>query len=303
MTVSWSEIVQASRNHALRDELSGKLSAELDDSIRQKGIIDDFYLPLFFHLNHKASNSKSKPCFIGINAPQGGGKTTLTNYLVQLFAWNGKKAVTLSIDDFYHTREKQIQIANENPENPYLQQRGYPGTHDIQLGVETLSTLRSQHRIGPMLLPRYDKSRHAGKGDRADISQWQTITLPVDIVLVEGWMLGFQTLNPDRIQDPNLSQINYLLEQYSAWSSYLDEFIYLCPQDPGYVLDWRIEAEERMKARGLPGMTASDVRDYAQLFLPAYEIYGPVLAERLLPGVSSLRIEIGKNRLPVDNKG
>ena len=302
MTVSWWEIVHESRTHGLRDELSSKLSAKLDSSIRHGRIIDDYYLPLFFYLDHKAGKSLTRPCFVGINAPQGGGKTTLTNYLVQLFAWNGKKAVTLSIDDFYLTRAKQLQIARDNPENPYLQQRGYPGTHDIQLGVETLSALKSQQNIESMLLPRYDKSLHAGKGDRIDISQWQEVTLPVDIVLVEGWMLGFPSLSPDRIQDPNLSQINYLLENYGAWSSFLDEFVYLYPQDPYFVLDWRIEAEERMKARGLTGMTDKEVREYAELFLPAYEMYGPVLAEQLLPGVSSLKIEIGKNRLPVKQK-
>ncbi len=112
-------------------------------------------------------------------------------------------------------------------------------------------------------------------------------------------MLGFQSLPTDEIRDPYLSQINLLLEPYHAWHSFLDKFIYLSPQDPGYVVDWRCEAEERMKARGLPGMTSSEVKNYAEMFLPAYEIYGPVLADQLLPGVSSLKIEIAKNRLPV----
>jgi D-glycerate 3-kinase len=299
MTVSWLEKIRTSQNNDLWDELTRKLETILDESIRQNGLIEDYYLPLFFYLNQNAINAGNETHFIGINAPQGGGKTTLTNYLVQLFAWTGKKAVTLSIDDFYLTREGQISIADANPDNRYLQQRGYPGTHDIQLGIETLGKLKTERNTQTLLLPRYDKSRHSGKGDRADKSQWHEVSLPVDIVLVEGWMLGFQKLPPERIQNRHLSQINSLLVEYQAWHRFLDDFVYLYPENPGYVIAWRSEAEARMKARGLPGMTSSEVRNYAEMFLPAYELYGPVLTDQLLPGVSSIKIEIGKNRLPV----
>ena len=124
--------------------------------------------------------------------------------------------------------------------------------------------------------------------------------MPVDIVLVEGWMLGFQPVAPQVVTDPHLQQINKLLGQYTAWHSLLDNFVYIRPDDPAHVLEWRSEAEERMKAKGLPGMSASEVRAYAEKFLPAYRMYGPQLA--LTPPVSQgfLQIDIGKNRLPLD---
>lgn len=42
-----------------------------------------------------------------------------------------------------------------------------------------------------ILIPRYDKSAYGGKGDRAPKDQWQKVQGPLDLVIVEGWMLGF----------------------------------------------------------------------------------------------------------------
>lgn len=42
---------------------------------------------------------------------------------------------------------------------------------------------------------RYDKSQHEGRGDRAAESKWQMVKGPVDVVLFEGWMLGFRPLS------------------------------------------------------------------------------------------------------------
>lgn len=45
-------------------------------------------------------------------------------------------------------------------------------------------------------VPRYDKSARGGKGDRAPEAEWSVVSTPPDIVLLEGWMLGFEAL-PD----------------------------------------------------------------------------------------------------------
>ena len=44
--------------------------------------------------------------------------------------------------------------------------------------------------------------------------------------------------------------------------------------DPEYVLTWRVEAEERMKASGKPGLSRADIEDYIRRFLPAYRTWG-----------------------------
>jgi len=300
MSSSWQQAIIRDCDPALWHELKQKLAASLDPAIHQAGLVEHYYLPLFFHLYKQVTNH-GRPGFIaGINAPQGGGKSTLTSYLVQLFDWSGLQAVTLSIDDFYLTRAEQVRLADAHVDNVYLQQRGYPGTHDIALGADILTQLKQTQAGQTLSLPRYDKSRHGGQGDRADTSQWPSVQLPVDVVLLEGWMLGFQPLPPDQIDDHRLGHINTLLHPYEQWHRLLDSFIYIYPDDPVYVVDWRSEAEERMKASGLPGMSAEQVRAYAEKFLPAYRLYGPHLATNPPLLRPYLQIRIGRNRLPVN---
>src|SRR5262245_41237600 len=79
---------------------------------------------------------------LGLSAPQGAGKTTIMREVCGALARDGLNAASISIDDFYLTRSEQISLAREYPDNPYLQQRGYPGTHDVGLGVSVLAALR-----------------------------------------------------------------------------------------------------------------------------------------------------------------
>jgi len=299
MTTSWQQAIRQHSDPAQWRELKQKLDASLDPGLCQQGLVENYYLPLFFHL-YKQVTRNARPGFIaGINAPQGGGKSTLTSYLVQLFDWSGLNAVTLSIDDFYLTRAEQIRLATEHTDNPYLQQRGYPGTHAIKLGADVLTQLKHPLPGQALALPRYDKSRHGGQGDRAEPSLWPTVQLPVDVVLLEGWMLGFRPVSAESIEDPKLARINTLLQPYEHWHRLLDSFIHICPDDPAYVVDWRSEAEERMKAKGLPGMSAAEVRAYAEKFLPAYRLYVPQLVVNPPVPQAHLHVPIGKNRLPV----
>ncbi len=71
--------------------------------------------------------------------------------------------------------------------------RGNAGTHDLQLGTDTLAALKSASSQGSQVsVPRYDKSQNGGRGDRADTSTWPSVQGPLDIILFEGWMLGFR---------------------------------------------------------------------------------------------------------------
>lgn len=82
-----------------------------------------------------------------------------------------------------------------HPENPLLQVRGQAGTHDIDLAHQTLEQLKSANsESSEVRLVRYDKSSHEGRGDRAPASRWQQVKGKVDVVLFEGWMLGFKPL-------------------------------------------------------------------------------------------------------------
>ncbi len=232
-----------------------------------------------------------RPVVIGIQGPQGGGKTTLTRALLQALPEHGIRATAVSIDDFYKTRKGQLEVSAAHPGNPYLEHRGYPGTHDIALGAETLRQLRAGTATR---LPVYDKSAHAGRGDRAPESEWRPITAPLDIVFVEGWMLGFEPIADAQIADPQLQIANARLAEYSAWHSEIDAWVVLRAVDPNDVLTWRVEAEEKMKAAGNPGLSRADIEDYIRRFLPAYSTWGG--APAAVPPERQISFTIDANR-------
>ena len=208
-----------------------------------------------------------RPLVIGIQGPQGSGKTTLTRAMLE--ALPGSAAV--SIDDFYMTRAGQLEVSAAHPGNPYLEHRGYPGTHDIALGAETLRRLRAGTATR---IPVYDKSAHGGRGDRAPKDQWRPITQTLDILFIEGWMLGFEPVADVSMTDEALKIANSKLPDYQLWYALIDAWVILKAVDPAYVLDWRVEAEERMKAEGKPGLSRADIEDYIRRFLPAYRTWG-----------------------------
>ena len=106
--------------------------------------------------------------------------------------------VVLSIDDFYLKHDDQLTLARSHPDNPLIQHRGQPSTHDIPLAESVFSRLKSNL---PVKLPQYDKSRFNGLGDRADEAEWKEGNVDasnkIQIVIFEGWCVGFMAL-PDK---------------------------------------------------------------------------------------------------------
>lgn len=104
---------------------------------------------------------------------------------------------------------KTLLTMQANPDNFLLGVRGNALTHDLDLGRTTLQSLQQLARgsSGAVTLPRYDKSAHQGRGDRADASVWPTVRAPVDVVLFEGWMLGFSPVSQATAEKVRLSVI------------------------------------------------------------------------------------------------
>jgi len=46
---------------------------------------------------------------------------------------NNPSVISLSLDDFYYDHNNMLKVAQANPENPFLEFRGCPGTHDLKL--------------------------------------------------------------------------------------------------------------------------------------------------------------------------
>ncbi|KAL5698508.1 glycerate 3-kinase [Ranunculus cassubicifolius] len=287
---------------------------ELSLSPPQKARIFHYYIPVFLWCEDQISQHKSKfkdgqevpPLVIGFSAPQGCGKTTLVFALDYLFRRTNRKSATVSIDDFYLTAENQAKLRDENPGNLLLELRGNAGSHDLPLSVETLTALSKMTKKGMKIkLPRYNKSAYGGKGDRADPSEWTEVEGPLDVVLFEGWMLGFRPMPTEVVKgvDPQLEVVNKNLEAYyEAWDKFIDAWIVIKIKDPSCVYQWRLQAEIAMREEGKAGMSDEDVRDFVSRYLPAYKAYLPTLYSEGPSGSDAehlLTVDIDEERNPI----
>ena len=109
-----------------------------------------------------------------------------------LFKVKSFNVTSLSIDDFYLPYQSLKELGEKHSSNPILQVRGNAGTHDVKLGASILEQCISLKEGESLATPLYDKSQHEGKGDRAAESSWPVVQGPLDLILFEGWMLGFQ---------------------------------------------------------------------------------------------------------------
>jgi len=264
-TIDWTRWQEAA------DTLEQRLAGATDIDRR----VHHLYLPVLFFCVAQLNRARTRPLLVGIQAPQGSGKTTLTTHVLALLPALGLRGTAISIDDFYLTRGEQLQLAARHPGNPYLEHRGYPGTHDVGLGESTLVDLRNVNRAAaPVHVPVYDKSAHAGRGDRAAVSDWRRVDGPVDLVLLEGWMLGFTPVAESQLPDRRMVEPNRALTDYDRWHRQLDAFVSLRAADPLYVMKWRVEAEEAAAKSGRPALSRADIEDYVRRFIPAYKTYG-----------------------------
>jgi D-glycerate 3-kinase len=275
-----------------------RLETELPDLPGRDRRIHHLYVPILLCLSGAIRRSSQRPIVAGLSAPQGAGKTTLVRYLAPLLSDLGWRTVAISIDDFYLTHDEQKRLAAVHPRNPYLQYRGYPGTHDVPLGLRTLEELRTLRSGKSARVPGYDKSLHAGRGDRLPPDRWREVTGPLDLVLLEGWMLGFQPVAAASVVDPEMRVVNEQLQAYEAWHRLIDLMVILRSSDVEQIIRWRVEAEEAMRREGRPGLDAAAAEDYARRFAPAYRLYADTVAAGRWRGGRRITFELAGDRLP-----
>jgi len=235
-----------------------KFSPLLEQFIENESIDSKFkmsfksvYLPLAKWIESKQA---AGPVIIGINGAQGSGKSTLSKLLVQVLENIFNKTVLhLSIDDLYLSRDKRLTRANAI--HPLLKVRGVPGTHDTDLGIKILKSIKSAS-IDEIKLPVFDKAID----DLLPENHWQCIQKKIDIVLFEGWCVAAKPQSQAQLSLPvNLLEekedadgswrhyVNKQLSgQYKEWFSYIDYLIMLNVPDMESVYEWRALQEKKL---------------------------------------------------------
>ncbi|KAA1111258.1 hypothetical protein PGTUg99_003813 [Puccinia graminis f. sp. tritici] len=273
-----------------------------------------------------------KPMIIGLQGPQGIGKTWLSREVKEeLNKVHHINTIALSLDDLYLPRRAQEKLEEEDAggRNRLLQGRGLPGTHDLDLAVRVFDSLSKINETKEILLPVYDKSALHGLGDRIGFN---TLSVPSDhdviqLVIFEGWMLGFVPLDPlqlrrtyDHLLQLNptpssntfitkfsideLLKINLNLSAYVQllWPR-IDVLINLVPQDLNFIWRWRIQQENEMKAKnGGIGMSEEEVKNFIFRYMPCYELYGQSVDDPDGKGMipASLKVVMDEERKVVD---
>ncbi|MGH1462979.1 MAG: hypothetical protein ACRBB6_13195 [Neptuniibacter sp.] len=224
------------------------------------GLVDMFeaiYVPLGAWLACRKRQS-DKPLVIGINGAQGAGKSTLFN-LLEVILTDGfdLKVVGFSIDDLYKTHSERVQLSETV--HPLLKTRGVPGTHDVDLGIEILNSLKNSKEDSVTKIPVFDKSTD----DRCSAAVWQEWVGPADVIVFEGWCVGAlpqlseQLQNPinelERDEDPDGAWRNYVNEQlsgiYQELFSMIEVLIMLKVPSMESVFEWRSLQEKKLTDR------------------------------------------------------
>lgn len=227
--------------------------------------------------------SANRPILVALNGCQGSGKTTVSDYLCTTLAAEHKlQAIALSLDDFYLTRAQRQTLATTV--HPLLLTRGVPGTHDQALMHATLEQLLDAQRTAPVAIPRFDKAMD----DRRPPANWDSITPPVQVIVLEGWCLGAQRQSPATLSTP-LNDLERNEDPLAAWRKYsdaaverdflslyalVDQWIMLRAPSFDCVFAWRREQERKLAATLPPDCDNQLMDDNAlRRFIQHYERY------------------------------
>lgn len=210
-----------------------------------------------------------RTAIIGLCGAQGSGKSTIAKATARLLEAQGLTAVTLSLDDFYLSREARDWLARKV--HPLMAVRGPPGTHDVALACVVLDHLGLS---GATPLPAFDKAADERRPQR----EWREVEGPVDVVIFEGWCVGARPqpkamlIGPintlEEYDDPDAKWRRYvdrqLAQPYQALFARLDALVLLAAPGFEVVQAWRTEQEHKLRAKGGGGMSDAEVVAFIQ---------------------------------------
>ncbi|KAF1986538.1 D-glycerate 3-kinase-like protein [Aulographum hederae CBS 113979] len=279
------------------------------------------------------TSKQLQPFVLGLTGLQGSGKSTWTSRIhTTLRDTHGFKVVSVSLDDFYLNHDNLVRLRESNSDNLLLRTRGQPGSHDEALAQSFFDSLTKDH--GTISIPAFDKSCFNGEGDRVPTEQWERIDAdpPVDVVVFEGWCIGFRPLSDDGLdrkwktatsnQQSNayvetkfstttlanhsleaLRTINENLRRYCGTfmgPQHFDYLVHLDTDDLKNVYQWRMQQEHALRAAKKGGMTDDEVCAFVQGYMPSYELYLDQLREGFFvdeqSGEGQLRVLLAEDR-------
>lgn len=151
----------------------------------------------------------------------------------------------------------------------------------------------------PTRVPQYNKAAHSGQGDREPqqyrVEVNSTGEREVQVVLFEGWCVGFRPLVASEIEArrrapsttlqyhklEHLQSINNKLADYGAITDMFDVFVHVDAENTKFVYAWRLQQERALQEIRGTGMTDEEVVSFVDAYYPAYELYLDALRKGL----------------------
>jgi len=268
------------------------------------------YTPLinYYIADRKRRNIDSY--IIGVQGPQGVGKTVFATLAKTVLEGAGYNAETISIDDFYKSNEERLKISKKYIENPFYQiSRGMPGTHNYKQLFETLRKAKAGENFN---IPRFDKSLSSGRGDVT--KNVIKINKRLHFLILEGWCIGMPARDAKFIPlvkknkrvnaifnniDPAREHFKLVLkyvEKYQRIWHTLDSQICIYAKNNLWTLSWRKDQEDRLVESKGQGMGEVELVEFVKHFIPFnYFIYNEIVRNN---NEKHCLIEVGHNHSP-----
>jgi len=240
-----------------------------------------------------------RPYVLGLCGAQGSGKSTVAELVRRQLVRQGRRVAVVSIDDFYLGRDERANLARTV--HPLLAVRGVPGTHHMGLWEPLISVAESG---GDIRIPRFDKATD----DPRPREQWEGVTGPLDVLILEGWFVGAHAQSSDMLIAPvnDLEReedrdgrwrtwVNrQLAERYQNCFDRLDSLVLLAAPSFDVVRAWRTEQEHALRQATGAGM---DDEAVAAFILHYQRLTEHVL--RIMPAYADLTITLDGKRRPL----
>ncbi len=162
----------------------------------------------------KKNNTSDKPIIISFTGGQGSGKTTMAKYAQFLLKnFFHLRTVSFSLDDIYMSKKKRNNLAKII--HPLCKTRGVPGTHDVELGIETFLSLIHANNNTKTAIPSFSKLND----DIFPRSTWKRYIGKPDIILFDGWFSGLRPIKRNQWIHP-VNELESKFDKDGVWAEW-----------------------------------------------------------------------------------